>query len=166
MRASFQESDLTTNGLRALLATALGVPVANVTAATSSVTYQTIASTIVTMSVNATPAMRFILFATPRSSVQQSNDEVLAYIKQNAAAWGDGLAITRFTTLIAWDILPTLEPQSIDAVICDPPYGTTACRRSGTRSSLLRRCGRASSACYARAGRAYCSGRSRSRARW
>lgn len=90
MRASFQESDLTTNGLRTLLATALGVPVAQVTAATSSITYQTIASTIVTMSVNATPAMRFILFATPRSSVQQSNDEVLAYIKQNAAAWGDG----------------------------------------------------------------------------
>lgn len=26
------------------------------------------------------------------------------------------------------DILPTLAPQSIDAVICDPPYGTTACK--------------------------------------
>ncbi len=26
------------------------------------------------------------------------------------------------------DILPTLEPQSVDAVICDPPYGTTACK--------------------------------------
>lgn len=25
------------------------------------------------------------------------------------------------------DILPTLPAQSIDAVICDPPYGTTAC---------------------------------------
>ncbi len=25
------------------------------------------------------------------------------------------------------DILPTLEPQSVDAVICDPPYGTTHC---------------------------------------
>ncbi len=25
-------------------------------------------------------------------------------------------------------ILPTLEPQSVDAVICDPPYGTTACK--------------------------------------
>ena len=25
------------------------------------------------------------------------------------------------------DILPTLEAQSVDAVICDPPYGTTAC---------------------------------------
>lgn len=26
------------------------------------------------------------------------------------------------------DVLPTLEAQSIDAVICDPPYGTTACK--------------------------------------
>jgi site-specific DNA-methyltransferase (adenine-specific) len=26
------------------------------------------------------------------------------------------------------DVLPTLAPQSIDAVICDPPYGTTACK--------------------------------------
>jgi len=26
------------------------------------------------------------------------------------------------------DILPTLEPGSVDAVICDPPYGTTACK--------------------------------------
>lgn len=25
-------------------------------------------------------------------------------------------------------ILPTLAPQSVDAVICDPPYGTTACK--------------------------------------
>src|SRR5688572_11456862 len=26
------------------------------------------------------------------------------------------------------EILPALEPQSIDAIICDPPYGTTACK--------------------------------------
>jgi len=26
------------------------------------------------------------------------------------------------------DILPALDPQSIDAIICDPPYGTTACK--------------------------------------
>ncbi len=26
------------------------------------------------------------------------------------------------------DILPTLELQSVDAIICDPPYGTTACK--------------------------------------
>lgn len=26
------------------------------------------------------------------------------------------------------DILPTLAPQSVDAVIADPPYGTTACK--------------------------------------
>ena len=25
------------------------------------------------------------------------------------------------------DVVPTLEEQSIDAIICDPPYGTTAC---------------------------------------
>jgi site-specific DNA-methyltransferase (adenine-specific) len=26
------------------------------------------------------------------------------------------------------DVLPTLDPRSVDAVICDPPYGTTACK--------------------------------------
>ncbi len=26
------------------------------------------------------------------------------------------------------DVFGTLEPQSVDAVICDPPYGTTACK--------------------------------------
>lgn len=26
------------------------------------------------------------------------------------------------------DILPALDPGSVDAVICDPPYGTTACK--------------------------------------
>jgi site-specific DNA-methyltransferase (adenine-specific) len=26
------------------------------------------------------------------------------------------------------NILPTLEAQSVDAIICDPPYGTTACK--------------------------------------
>ena len=26
------------------------------------------------------------------------------------------------------DVLPTLEAQSVDAIICDPPYGTTACK--------------------------------------
>ena len=26
------------------------------------------------------------------------------------------------------EVLPTLEAQSVDAVICDPPYGTTACK--------------------------------------
>jgi len=26
------------------------------------------------------------------------------------------------------DVLSTLAPQSVDAVICDPPYGTTACK--------------------------------------
>jgi len=26
------------------------------------------------------------------------------------------------------DVLPALEAQSVDAIICDPPYGTTACK--------------------------------------
>jgi DNA modification methylase len=26
------------------------------------------------------------------------------------------------------ELLPTLAPQSIDAIICDPPYGTTSCK--------------------------------------
>lgn len=26
------------------------------------------------------------------------------------------------------EILPALPAQSVDAIICDPPYGTTACK--------------------------------------
>lgn len=26
------------------------------------------------------------------------------------------------------EVMPTLAPQSVDAIICDPPYGTTACK--------------------------------------
>jgi hypothetical protein len=33
--------------------------------------------------------MRFILFASPGGTIQQSNAEVLAYLKLNAGAWGD-----------------------------------------------------------------------------
>lgn len=90
MRALFNESDLTTNGLRALLATVLAVPVAQITAATSTQTYKTIPSTIVLMSLNAVQQMRFIIFGGGRASAQQSNDETIAYLKLNAAAWSDG----------------------------------------------------------------------------
>ena len=89
MRSSFQESDLTTNGLRQLLATALHVPLAQIAAAQSSVTYKITPSTILTMSNNAVPCMRFILFAGSRATAQQSNDEAVSYLKLNAAAWGD-----------------------------------------------------------------------------
>ena len=90
MRAMFNDSDLTTNGLRQLLATALGVPPAQITAAQTSTTYATIPSTVLTMSNNAVACMRFILFGGIRVSVQQSNVEAMAYLKQNAALWGDG----------------------------------------------------------------------------
>lgn len=89
MRAAFQETDMTTNGLRQLLATVLAIPVAQVAAAVSTVTYKSMASSIVTMSVGGVDKMRFIQFAGTRSSVQQSNDEVIAYLKASAVAWGD-----------------------------------------------------------------------------
>lgn len=90
MRAQFNDSDLTTAGLRQLLASALGVTLDKITATQASVTYATLASTLITMSNASTPCMRFILFGGGRASVQQSNDEALAYLKLNAGAWGDG----------------------------------------------------------------------------
>jgi hypothetical protein len=89
MRAQFQDGDMTTAGLRQLIARALGVPLAQVTAAQSSVTYQTTPSLIITMSVSGAPQMRFILFAGGRAPIQQSNDEAVAYLIANAVDWGD-----------------------------------------------------------------------------
>jgi hypothetical protein len=89
MRSQFNDADLTPAGLRQLLATALGVPLAQVTSTTASQTFGTIPSTIVLMKVSGADAMRFILFAGPRAPIQDSNNEVLAYLKINGAAWGD-----------------------------------------------------------------------------
>jgi hypothetical protein len=89
MRAQFQDGDMTVAGLRQLLATSLGVPVAQITSANSNVTYKTTPSLIITMSLNGVPQMRYILFAGGRASIQQSNDEAVAYLIANAAAWGD-----------------------------------------------------------------------------
>lgn len=90
MRALFNDTDINGSGLRSLLATALGVPPAQVTSANTSVTYLTVASVILTMSVNAVQTMRFIRFAGMSANVTQSNIEALAYLKLYAAAWGDG----------------------------------------------------------------------------
>jgi hypothetical protein len=89
MRALFNDSDLTTAGLKQLLATALGVNVATITATTSRQTFGTLPSQIVLMSISGVNQMRFILFASPGGTIQQSNAEVLAYLKLNAGAWGD-----------------------------------------------------------------------------
>jgi len=89
MRAQFQDADITTAGLKQLLATALGVSVATITATTSSQTFGTVPSTIVLMSIGGVNQMRFILFAGGRAPIQVSNNEVLAYLKINGAAWGD-----------------------------------------------------------------------------
>jgi len=89
MRAQFNDADLTTAGLKQLLATALGVSVVTITATTSSQTFGTVPSTIVLMSIGGVNQMRFILFAGARATVAESNREVLAYLKINGAAWGD-----------------------------------------------------------------------------
>jgi hypothetical protein len=89
MRSQFNDADLTTAGLRQLLATALGVSVTQIKSTTSSQTFGTIPSTIVLMSIGAVNQMRFILFGGVGATIQQSNNEALAYIKVNGAAWGD-----------------------------------------------------------------------------
>jgi hypothetical protein len=89
MRALFQDSDVTGAGLRSLLATALGIPAAQVASATTTFKYKDIPSVLLTMSVAGVDKMRFIRFAGMSATVTQANVEALAYLKLNAAAWGD-----------------------------------------------------------------------------
>lgn len=89
MRSLFNDSDLTTNGLKQLLATVLAIPIEQITATTSTQIFKSVPSTIVLMTVGGVDQMRFIIFAGIRATLQQSNDEALAYLKLNAAAWGD-----------------------------------------------------------------------------
>ncbi len=88
-RARFQDGDLTTLNLRQFLANVFGVAVANVTAGTTSTTFLALPSPIVTMTYLAVARMRFVLFGGLGATVAESNAEVIAYLKANAAAWGD-----------------------------------------------------------------------------
>lgn len=88
-RARFQDNDLTTVNLRQFLANVFSIALASVTAATTSTTFLTLSSPIVTMTVSASQRMRFVLFGGLAATTAQSNAEVVAYLKANAAAWGD-----------------------------------------------------------------------------
>lgn len=88
-RARFQDGDLTTANLRQFLANVFGVAVAQITANTTSATFKTLPSPVLTMTFAAVARMRFVLFGGLAATVQQSNDEVIAYLIANAVAWGD-----------------------------------------------------------------------------
>jgi hypothetical protein len=88
-RARFQDGDLTTANLRQFLANAFGVAVTQISAATTSTTFRALPSPILTMTFAAVQRMRFVLFGGLSATVQQSNDEVIAYLIANASAWGD-----------------------------------------------------------------------------
>jgi hypothetical protein len=88
-RARFQDNDLTTVNLRQFLANTFSVALANISAGTTSTTFGTRPSPIITMTVAAIARMRFVLFGGLAATVDQSNAEVLAYLAANAAAWGD-----------------------------------------------------------------------------
>ncbi len=88
-RARFQDGDLTTLNLRQFLANTFALPLANISAATTSITFLTLPSPIVTMTVAASARMRFVLFGGLAATTAQSNAEVVAYLIANAVAWGD-----------------------------------------------------------------------------
>jgi hypothetical protein len=88
-RARFQDVDLTTVNLRQFLANVFSLSLASISAATTSTTFLTLPSPIVTMTVAASARMRFVLFGGLAATTAQSNAEVIAYLKANAAAWGD-----------------------------------------------------------------------------
>lgn len=88
-RARFQDGALTVANLRQFLATTFGVPVAQVSAATTQQTFAVRPSPIVTLSYQATPRLRVALFGGTTATTAESNSEVLAYLAANAAAWGD-----------------------------------------------------------------------------
>ncbi len=87
--ALFQDSDLTTLALRQYLANVFGVALANVTAATTSQTFLTLPSPIITLTYQATARLRFVLFGGVGATWQQSRAETAAYLAANAVAWGD-----------------------------------------------------------------------------
>ncbi len=88
-RARFQDADLTTLNLRQFIANVFSVAVVNVTAATTSTTFLTLPSPIVTLTHLAVARLRFVLFGGLAATTAQSNAEVVAYLIANAAAWGD-----------------------------------------------------------------------------
>ncbi len=87
--ALFQDSDLTTLALRQYLANVFGVALANVTAGTTSQTFLTVPSPIITLTYQAAAKMRAVLFGGVGATWQQSRAEAAAYLAANAAAWGD-----------------------------------------------------------------------------
>lgn len=88
-RALFQDTDLTTLNLRQFLANVFSVPVAQISAGVTSTTFAVLPSPVLTMTFSAVQRVRFVLFGGLSATVQQSNDEVIAYLIANSVAWGD-----------------------------------------------------------------------------
>lgn len=89
-RARFQDNDLTTVNLRQFLANVFSLSLASISAVTTNTTFLTVPSPVITMTVAAVDRMRFVLFGGLAATTAQSNAEVVAYLKANAVAWGDG----------------------------------------------------------------------------
>lgn len=85
--AAYDSSELTVAAFKQYLATTFGVAVGQITSAASSATFDTLPSTVLTFSYQATARMRAVLFGGVSASHAESRDEAAAYLASNSAAW-------------------------------------------------------------------------------
>lgn len=82
---ALDDANFTVAALRQRLATLFGVPLAQVTNTTSNPA----AGTLLTMSYQATPRVRFLVFGGAAATYPESRAAAQAYLAANAASWGD-----------------------------------------------------------------------------
>ena len=87
--AAFDDSTITVAAFQQYLATIFSVPVGSITTSTITPTFKVIPSAVVTFTYASTDYLRVCLFGGLAASRDQSNVEVLGYLYQNAAAWGE-----------------------------------------------------------------------------
>lgn len=83
--AEFDEDNFSVLALRTRLAALFGVPLAQVTSATSNPA----SGTLLTMSYQSVARVRFLFFGGASATYAQSGDAARAYLAANAQAWGD-----------------------------------------------------------------------------
>lgn len=81
--AQFEDDNFTAAALRQRLATIFGVPVAQVTSTTSNPAV----GTLLTLSYQATPRLRCLIFGGASATYDDSKAAAQAYLATNAAAW-------------------------------------------------------------------------------
>lgn len=81
--AEFDDSNFTAAALRQRLATIFGVPVAEVTSVTSTPA----SGTLLTLSYQATPRLRCLIFGGANASYAESQQAARAYLAANSATW-------------------------------------------------------------------------------